>query len=352
VKASIGEYNYIFGDTFGDSYNANATATMTFLWHDLNNDKLYQPGEVDLNPNGNDFVSTTASSSAIINPSLRQPKTWEGTVSYERELAANLGVRAMYIDRTLTDYFSGSGEQINRPPSVYSIPITRRDPGPDGILNTADDAGKVTFYDYEAAYRGAAFAATEITNAPHSDHYRSMEFTMTRRSSGRWSGQVSYFAVKNHRWIVQTINSPNDLFFPLDETWGWGGEVTGSYRLPLDITVSGFVQSKSGLTGQRTYVFRQTDPDGGTPISQLNNVTLRLEPYGSEHLAAQNIVNFRLSKSFRLGRGTRFDVDFDAYNVLNSNAPLAATFASGPTFGYVTNVLPPRIGRIGARFNF
>lgn len=352
VKASLGEYNYMFGDTFGDTYNANATATTTFVWHDLNGDKLYQPGEVDLNPNGVDFISTTASSSAIINPKLRQPKTWEGTVSFERELAANFGMRAMYIDRMLTDYFSGTGPNIKRPYGVYDIPITRRDPGPDGLLNTSDDGGSVTFYDYEAAYRGAAFVTTQATNAPNSDRYRSMEFTVTRRSSGRWSAQASYFAVKNHRWIVQSINSPNDLFFPLDDTWNWGGTVTGSYRVPFDVTISGFLQSKSGLRGQRTNTFRLADPDGGTSIAQLNNVTLPLEPFGSEHLAAQNIVNLRASKSFRLGGGRRLDVDFDVYNVLNSNAPLSATFVSGPTFGYITNVLPPRIGRIGARFNF
>ena len=352
VKASVGEYNYMFGDTYGDTYNANATATTTFVWHDLNGDKLYQPGEVDLNPNGPDFISTTASSSAVINPHLREPKTWEGTLSFERELAANLGLRAMYVDRTLIDYFSGTGPNIKRPYSVYDIPITRRDPGPDGILNTADDGGKVSFYDYEAAYRGAAFVLTQLANAPNRDHYRSMEFTLTRRSSGRWSAQASYFAVKNHRWLVQTINSPNDLFFPLDDTWNWGGTVTGSYRLPYGVEISGFLQSKNGLQGQRTTRFAQVDPDGGTPIAQLNTVTLPMEPFGSEHLAAQNIVNLRASKSVKLGGGCRLDLDFDVYNVLNSNAPLSATFLSGPTFGYVTNVLPPRIARMGARFNF
>ena len=32
--------------------------------------------------------------------------------------------------------------------------------------------------------------------------------------------------------------------------------------------------------------------------------------------------------------------------------PLSANFASGPTFGYVTNALPPRIARVGVRFRF
>jgi Carboxypeptidase regulatory-like domain/TonB dependent receptor len=352
VKASVGEYNYIFGDTFGDRYNGNATGTATYIWHDVNGNKLYDPGEVNLNLNGADFISITSASSAIINPTLREPKTWETTVSFEREVAPNLGARVMYIDRVLTDYFSGNGPNILRPYSAYSIPITRRDPGPDGILGNADDAGPVTFYDYTAAYRGASFVATQVTNFPNNDHPRSLEFTMTRRASGRWSAQASYFVVKNHQWLQKTVNSPDDEFFPLDETWNWGATVTGTYRLPYDVYLSGFLQGRNGLLGQRTYTFRQVDPDGGTPIAQLNNVTLPLEPFGARRLPAVNIVNLRASKEFSLGAARRLAFDFDIFNALNSNAPLAATFASGPTFGYVTNALPPRIARFGVRFRF
>jgi hypothetical protein len=354
VKASVGAYNYIFGDTFGDRYNANATAVATFLWRDLNGDKLYQPGEVNLDPNGPDFISITGASGAVINPNLRQPKTWEATASFERELAPDLGIRVMYVDRTLIDYFSsdGQGPNIRRPYSVYDIPITRRDPGPDGLLNTADDGGGVTFYDYRPEYRGAAFVATQLTNDPNSDRFRSVEFTVTKRSSGRWAAQASYYAVKNHRWLDKPIENPNQEFFALDETWGWGATATGSYRLPYGVNVSGFLQARNGLRDARTNTFRAVDPDGGPRIAQLNNVTLRMEPYGSRRLAAINILNLRVGKDFSFGSGRNLAVDFDMFNVLNSSAPLEATFASGPTFGYITGVLPPRIARIGTRFRF
>jgi hypothetical protein len=351
VKASYGRYNYVFGDTFGDRYNGNATGTATFVWHDLNGNKLYEPGEVILNLNGPDFISITAASSARINPNLRQPTTWETTASFERELAPNLGARVMYIDRIVSDYFSGNGPNILRPYTAYSIPITRRDPGPDGILGNGDDGGNVTFYDYTAAYRGAAFVATQVTNFDRSDHPRSLEFTVTRRMSGRWSAQAAYFAVKNYQWLQKTVNSRNDEFFSLDDTWGWGATVTGTYRMPYDVYISGFVQGRSGLKGQRTYTFRQVDPDGGTAIAQLNNVTLPLEAFGTRHLAAVNIVNLRASKEFGFG-AARLTIDADVFNALNSSAPLAAIFAAGPTFGYVTNVLPPRVARFGARFKF
>src|SRR5258706_6093567 len=121
---------------------------------------------------------------------------------------------------------------------------------------------------------------------------------MTRRCSSKWTGQVSYFTVKNHRWISSAFTSPNDQFFPLDETWTWAGSVSGSYRLPAGVTVSGFLQSKNGVLGQRTYIFRQVDPDGGASIAQNRNTTIRLEPYGSHKDPSPNNFNLSRDKDF------------------------------------------------------
>jgi hypothetical protein len=350
VKATFGLYNYILGDTYADTFNWNATANAVFTWHDLNNDKLYEPGEVDLNVNGGDIKNITAASNSILNPKLKEPNTWETTTSFEREMAANMGIRVMYVYKLLSDQITSVNTL--RPYSAWSVPITRRDPGPDGVLGTADDAGTVTLYDYTAAYKGAAFVNAQNQNAPNADHYNSLEFTLTKRSSSRWMGQVSYFAVKNHRWLSKNFNSPNDQFFPLDETWSWAGNVTGSYRLPGDVSVSGFLQSKNGVRGQRTYIFRQADPDGGPAIAQNSNTTLRLEPFGKEKLSAQNILNLRATKDVGLGSGRRLDIDFDLFNALNAATPTGATFVAGPSFGYVNGVTPARIARLGLRFRF
>jgi len=359
VKATFGLYNYILGDTYADAFNRNATANATFTWHDLNGDKLYEPGEVNLDLNGTDFKSITAASNQVLNPNLKSPDTWETTVSFERELAANTGLRVMYVHKLVSGAInntlpSNSTVTINtlRPFSAWSVPITRRDPGPDGILNTPDDAGSITLYDYTAAYRGAAFVSTQIVNATNADRYDAIEGTLTKRFSSRWTGQVSYFVVKNHRWLASVFNSPNDQFFPIDETWSWAGNVSGSYRLPGDVTVSGFLQSKNGLMGQRTYIFRQVDPDGGPAIAQNGNTTIRVEPYGSRTLSAQNILNLRATKGFSIGGDRRFDFDFDVFNVLNAATPTNANFQSGPSFGYITGVIPARIARVGVRFRF
>jgi len=278
----------------------------------------------------------------VLNPDLKQPSTWEATTSFERELMPSLAFRTMYIYRRQDGYFTS----INtlRPYDVYNSPITQRDPGPDGTLNTGDDGSNVTFYDYDSAYRGATFVNSKTVNNTNMDTYHSIEWTVTKRSTSRWMAQASYFLVKNHQWQKGVVETPNDLFFPTDNTWTWAGNANGSYRFNYDITVSGFLQSQSGLKGARTVQFQG--------IPNLNTLTLRLEEPGTQRLAALNILNLRASKNFTFHGGKRIGADFDLFNVLNVATPTSAVFQSGPTYGYVTGVVPGRIARLGARFNF
>jgi len=46
------------------------------------------------------------------------------------------------------------------------------------------------------------------------------------------------------------------------------------------------------------------------------------------------------------------NLSFDVLNVMNSSAITAVTYVSGPSFGRVTDILPPRTLRVGATFDF
>jgi len=288
--------------------------------------------------------------------------TSELTASFERELVANLGVRVGYVFRHRKDYYSNSatipfsstgGPNELRPREAYNIALNRRDPGPDGAVGTADDGGMVTIYDYDAAYRGAAFVRNVLVNSPNADKINTLEFALTKRLSNRWMAQGSFWVVKNNNWIEQTFETPNNDYFPKDETWDWAGNLSGSYLFPGDVRLAGFVTSKAGLKGARTNIFRAADPSGGTPLRQLSTVTLRLEPWGMQRAPAMTNVNLRGSKEFKLpGSSAAFGVDVDVFNVLNKATPSNVTWVSGPTFGYATEVLPARVVRLGGRFSF
>src|SRR4030095_1240886 len=194
VKASYGRYNGGMGSGVSGVCNTDAPITNSVRWRDPDGTGDYPPGEVNLDPiNGGDFLSVSGSSNNLLNPDLRQPMTNEITAGFEREVMANVGLRPLYVYKDFSDNIVTANTK--RPRSAYNIPITRRDPGPDGNLNTQDDGGKVTIFDYDAAYRGSACVANQRQNSPRTDHYQSMEFTLTKRASGRgkWFGMAAYW---------------------------------------------------------------------------------------------------------------------------------------------------------------
>jgi hypothetical protein len=350
VKATAGRFNN--GTPNATAFNPMSVITETFRWRDVDGNGDYTPslGEVILDPSGSDFLSIAGVNSTFLNKDLQPPMTNEYTLGIERELQQNLGVRALYVFKKVVDQFATTNVLLPR--SAYNIPLTRRDPGADGVLNTADDGGTVTIYDYDPAYRGAAFVRNEQRNSDHDDHYQTIELTMTRRNAGRWSTTASFWAVKYNAWVVRIADNPNNDLNAKDEAWRWAWNMSGSYELPWGVQFSGYATGKVGLLGQRTNVFRAVDPDGGPRLNQLSTVTLALDKFGSQRGAAINIANLRASKSFRLARGQRIEFDADLFNLFNSNAPLLLTRASGPTFGYATDVVPARIARLGMRYSF
>ena len=357
VKATFGRFVNGMDDGFANAYNSMANVTMKFRWRDPNTNGDYDPGEVNLNPNlglsqGGDFISVTGLSSARLNPELRSPMTNEATLGVEREVMQNLGVRALYVYKSVTDRYTT--RNVARPRSAYNIPLSRRDPGPDGLLNTQDDGGSVTIYDYDPRFAGAAFVQNEQQNTDRDDWYHTIELTVTKRTSSRWGAMASFWAIRNNVWPNAALfdDDPNVNMNALDETWKWAGNFSGTYMAPLGVQLAAFYQTKVGILDQRTTIFRAADPDGGPSLRQLSTVTVKMEAKGAQKTDAIHVVNLRASKFFPFSGGQRVQFDLDLFNLFNASAPITANFLSGPTFAYATAVVPPRIARIGFRYTF
>lgn len=348
VKATYGRFNT--EAAIAANYNQYTTFQTVYRWTDPNRNGRYDPGEVNLDTNGPDFLSTTSAANNKINADLKLSNINEATASIEHELAPNLAVRGLYVLKQVgSDY---NTINVLRPYSAFNIPIERRDPGPDGLLSTPDDGAMVTIYDYDAAYRGSNFVGNQEVNRPagRSDYYNSYEASITRRMARSWSMLAAYTATKYHRWIAGIPQSPNDEFFPLDEAWRWAFKLNGNYNFPYDFSVGGIVEIRNGNLGQRTYVFRAMDASG-PPLRQLASATIRLEPFGSQKEGKQTTFNARVAKRVALPKGF-LNLSFDVLNVTNTNAITAVTYVSGPSFGRVTDILPPRTLRAGITYDF
>ena len=354
LKGTYGWFSDDLNESFSDDYNQNVDVIYTYRWRDVNRNNNYDPGEVNLALSGPDFLTVSGATNNLVNLDLKYQHVHELTGSIEKELAAGTGVRFLYIFRRLAGQYAVIN--VLRPSSAYTNVFNRRNPGPDGVISTADDGPMVQVYDFNNAFRGAAFVGNKRTNFPddRSDHFNSYELTFTKRFSQKWQATVSGSLTQNYKWIPAAAlsESPNEDYFPLNETRDWNFKTTVSYTLPFEVRVSSLLFFQNGTAGQRTYAFRAADPLGGPSLPNSATITLRMEPFGASRAAVRREVNLRLSKIFKMQNNRSFEAYVDAQNLTNSNTAWASSYQSGPSFGFATTIMPPRLVLFGGSFEF
>ena len=345
IKGGWGRFDHT--RSFSEVVNVNPFSNIatTYRWHDNDGDKLYDPGEVNLDTNGTDFVSQTGAVRAVPNPNEPQPKQDEYFLSFERELISNVSLRTTGIYAKSFNVLRAVG--IQRPYSVYNIPITRPDPGPDGRVGSADDPGTfMTYYDYPAAYRGSAFGFTTFDSPAQADQtFRSIELAATKRLSSGWQFMASYSATKKHVPVPENASfDPNAEINTSDNTWEWLARGSGAYLFPRGVIVSANMENRSGARQARQVLF-----SGGT---QIPTIVLNVEPIGSLQLPAIRSLDLRAEKRFSLPKGQKVTARLNVYNALNANAITAWTVRSGASYLKPTAILPPRIFELAASYSF
>ena len=354
-KTSLKTFFGIFGDTMGAdfaaTYNPNAEVTTRFRWSGpckatgFNNVSFTQPNTscdyvpetVDLSTTSPAYISATGGSNTLPNPDLKQNKNYEASVRLDRQLVANVGIGFGYIYHRHTNWYGTGNVNVGRPYDVWNVPVVLTDPF---------NGQPVTIYTYSSTYAGAAFNQNKVLNAAsdRADEYHSFEITANKRFSNRWNMSSSLWMTKTHEWIRATPTSPNDDLFPVNDTWAWEARADGNYRFPWDVNASVNVRAASGQKGQRTQSFSD-------PRLLQGAVTLRMEEYGAQHGPVVPVTSFRLAKKFRAAQRYAVDVNFSVFNLINSSAPVSISYLSG-TFGRVTDILAPRVARIGMQFSF
>jgi len=334
--------------------NPNQTTRTTWRWHDLNGDNAYQPGEVNLDPNGVDYISTAAAgggtlANGVPNPNEREPKIDEWSASVERQLVPNVAIR-------LTGLYTHSFNTYRllstyRPYDAWNIPITKPDPGPDGTLGTADDPGtSMTYYAYAQALNGSAFSQTTLINDANADQtYKSFEVAASKRLSNHWQFNAAYSATKKHIPFGSDppFNyTPNAEINTGNDTWEWEAKLSGAYQLPHGVTASANFQNISGNPFARQVLFTT----GGT--STVPTIVLNVEPFGARRLPSQNLLDLRAEKSIRFAGNQQLTGRFTVFNATNANTTLTVQQQSGAKFLQPTSIIPPRVFELGLSYSF
>jgi hypothetical protein len=350
---------YFYRPTLGNDIapaDPNSSATVRFRWNDLNRNRDFDPGEVNLDPNGADFIGITGGSNTVVNPNEELPTDDQFSLSLERQLGAAIGIRVTGVYNRRTDVYRVTN--LLRPPSVYTTAVTRPDPGPDGVLGSGDDTGSsFTFYEYPAALRGRNFEQfTRINDPEATQTYKGIDIAFDKNLRNGWMFSTSMSATRTHNPYLNalTVNEfnttsraanddPNAEINTANETWEWLFRATGSYLLPWDISVSGVVESRSGVPWARQVVFQS---------AVLGAITMNVEPIGTQRLPSTTVMDMRIEKALRLPRGHSARLQFNLYNLFNVNTVQAVVMQSGSRFNQPTSIVTPRVAEIGVAYRF
>jgi hypothetical protein len=340
--------------------NKNTISQARYRWRDLNGNRDYDPGEVNLDPNGADFIDRTlrgigsAFGGGIINPDTTQRYQDELLLSVEQQLSADWGVRVTGVHAEAKNQWRLANAL--RPYEAHNIPVPNLDPGPDGVLGTADDTGNViTYYDYPASLAGLAFQQPWLVNDDRANSsFNTVEFQVARRYAENWQFRASYSATKKHIPLVtnqgnnQTgffnTQDPNAEIFAEDNTWEWIFRAGGSYLFRYGILGSVNFSHESGIPWAR-----RVELSGGRQIPTL---VVNVEPIGTRRLDNLNLLDIRGEKRFSVGSGQQVVVRLNLYNALNKPTVLGVQMQSGPRFNTVTSIVSPRILEWGLSYVF
>jgi hypothetical protein len=350
LKANYGTYWWNPGADFVFNISPNASSWWRrHRWTDLNNDNRWQPGEESAVPTSTRGGAATES----LDPDLKNTYTQEFAAFLERELMANFGIRAGYVWRGQRNEYGRYNIAI--PYEAFTVPVTVRDPGPDGVLNNADDGAPLQAMDLAPEFRGLTPVNRTVNPSRAGADYHTFEITGTKRMSNSWSLLASYGWTKSfdQASAIQgnAIRGNALVMNPNDEINNEGGrfvytrsnvKLSGTWETPFwGISMSPMMRYQQGI------------PFGRTFASTLSYGSVRFlaEPMGTRRQDTILITDLRVEKTHAFG-GRNISVFFDLYNMFNANPAQNLQWSSGTSWNRPLSIVPPRLARIGAKLNF
>ena len=354
LKASYSRYGLQTGIDRVTNVNPLTAGSRTCPWTDPNGDGAFQASEVN--------VATCSGFSGGVSTFYANGVNWpysdELTAGIEQQLPGAVRVGAMYYYRTNKAQLGVRNEAV--PTSAYT-PFQLTIPnGPGGTL-AAPKPMTVTVYNLAS---NLASAQNNIRdNADFLDTtYHGVEFTANKRFSKNWQMVAGLTIGKNTGGVnintgqsaTADLNDPNNTTFP-DGIIGSDSQVafrlSGSYTLPWDINLAGTLISNSGYPYVSTAsVTRAQAAAAGVTMTRAAQTVL-LSNRGEERLDAVTMLDLRLSKNFRFGsRSISPQVDF--FNITNADTATGVNGVVGNTYLFPSEILSPRIIRLGLAINF
>ncbi|HEV2986507.1 MAG TPA: TonB-dependent receptor, partial [Vicinamibacterales bacterium] len=357
LKASYSRYGLQVGIDRTLNVNPLQSDFQLCTWTDPNNDGIAQPNEVT----GCQGYPGLTSHYANATSGPRWPHSDEVTAGVERQIAPDTRVAVMYYHRTNRDQIGV--RNIAAPPSAYTA-VTINVPNAPGGTAANPAPTTATLYNLNPAFLG--LQNNIVDNQPYLDTtYNGVDFSASKRLSHRWQmvagvslgrneGGLNNVTTANGQSPTSDLNDPNNTLYSkgvvgLDTKVGF--RLSGSYQAPGDVLIAGSLISNSGGAYVSTYSASRAAVASVVALTR-GSQTVFLSARGDERLPTVTMADIRVSRAFRFGGNRKIVPELDLFNIGNAAAPVTITSAVGSSYLYPTQILAPRIIKIGFAINF
>ena len=362
-----------------------ATSYEYYYFNDINHNNVAEPTEIDFNYgivgySGIDPSNPTHFTQFTRWPSgLKAPHADELLAGLEREALTDFSVGATGTYRKLNNFTWTVPEKHQGAGDYYT--------SADYVLNSVNatavlpNGQSVSLPWYHLASGVPIPIYNVITNRPdYYQLYKGLELTATKRMSNRWMlrGNFTFQNCTQHvgsggvidptvtrlcgvcsgSQVLVGSGSGSGSFGGVYINSKWNYSLTGAYQIPVIETSLGF--NLNGRQGYALpYVTRVAAPNG-------EGNKLLLAPSSVDSFRNPNVsdLDLRLAKDLRFNR-LGLTLSVDAFNIMNSNTILqrnvtrlgsssakTGAFTALGSSNRVTEVLSPRVFRVGARVSF
>jgi hypothetical protein len=351
LKSNLARY-YGNGIYTAGTISPTGQTTLRFPWTDLNGDLVVQRNELDttrvLNNSTNYNPANPASvrSPATVDPGLENDITDELTLGVEHELARNFGVSLTYSFRHYTN--TNDNFRVGLLSSQF-VPVA---------FTAACGNGRCSQASYAVTYWQLPFqrpAETILRNYQGQNRrYHGLELVTRKRFSNKWlmNGSLTWQSTLRHYEGGADVDyqDPTNVAQQDGRPAGtlnarWIAKLSGMYQLPWDFSLAAFVNLRDGFPFNPVVV--SPSRTGGLGTSEVF-----VEPFATHRYQTFRQVDARLDKTFSMGK-TKLIASLDGFNVFNEAIVLERVARqNAANANFVTEVLAPRIFRLGLRLTF
>jgi outer membrane receptor protein involved in Fe transport len=290
-----------------------------------------------------------------VDPRYKSPYTDQYILSLEREIVKGLGVNVNYVHKRGKDYaawrdVAGQYEQVPFVDNLGANPTGVTIPVYSLVSDPAERQFRITNPDGVGSKVNAA--SIDLVKRMTGKWQLNASATWLR-STGRLTDSVSGVTLQQRGGLQfrKFGQNPNDFVNTDGRLTGdvqWAFKVQAVYQLPAGFLVSAnFVNHDGAHIVRRGSVRDITNiPEGTTILLQKRGENGRLKDV--------TLLDLRLQKEFKLGKGARFSLFADALNVTNSDTPegVQSSNVTSAVYLYPVDPVDPRRLMLGAKFKF